>query len=37
MTSTESINAEIAQQTALFNDLRRQKADPSAINEAKQN
>jgi hypothetical protein len=35
MSSTESINQEIAQQTALFNELRLQKADSTAIDEAK--
>jgi histidyl-tRNA synthetase len=35
MVSAESINQEIAQQTALFNTLRLEKADPAAVDEAK--
>jgi histidyl-tRNA synthetase len=35
MASAESLNQEIAQQTTLFNELRLQKAEPAAIDEAK--
>lgn len=34
-TTAESLNKEIAEQTALFNDLRKQQADPAALDEVK--
>lgn len=34
-TTAESLNREIVQQTALFNDLRKQQADASAVEEVK--
>ena len=35
MATAESLNQEIAQQTTLFNELRLQNAEPSAIEETK--